>query len=61
MTGSWLAELPALMVRPHNAQTVLPFPIFAPLPFAGRFLPFCWRGIETESDVSREVDPSILG
>jgi hypothetical protein len=53
MTGSWLAELPAFMVRPHNAQTVLPFPIFAAPPFAGRFLPFCWRGIETESDVAR--------
>ena len=56
MTGSWLAEFPALMVRPHNAQTVLPFPTFAAPPFAGGLLPFGWRGIETESDVARGVD-----
>jgi len=36
MTGSWLAPLPALIVRPHNAQTVLPFPVSKALPVAGR-------------------------
>jgi hypothetical protein len=56
MTGSWLAEFPALMVRPHNAQTVLPFSTFAALPFADRFLPFGWRGIGRESDVAIGVD-----
>jgi hypothetical protein len=56
MTGSWLAEFPALMVRPHNAQTVLPFSTFAALPFADRFLPFGWRGIGRESDVALGVD-----
>jgi hypothetical protein len=56
MTGSSLAALPGCMTRPHKAQTVPPFPIFAALPFADRFLPFCWRGIETESDFAGGVD-----
>ena len=36
MTGSSLVGLPELMIRPHNAQTVLPFPFLAALPIAGR-------------------------
>jgi hypothetical protein len=48
MTGSWLAGLPELMIRPHNAQTVLPFSFFAALPFAGRSPLFRWRAIERD-------------
>jgi hypothetical protein len=44
------------MVRPHNAQTVLPFPFVASSAFADRFVPLCWRGIETESHVAIELD-----
>ena len=47
MTGSWLVGLLELMIRPHNAQTVLPFPFLAALPFAGRSPLFRWRAIDT--------------
>jgi len=56
MTGSSLEADPALIVRPHSAQTVLPSPFFAAPAFAGRALPFCWRGIETESSISDRMD-----
>ena len=47
MTGSWLVGLPELMIRPHNAQTVLPFSFLAALLFAGRSPLFRWRAIDT--------------
>jgi len=56
MTGSLPAALPALMTRPHKAQTVPPPSFFAALPFAGRSSLFRWRGIETGSDFARGMD-----
>jgi len=56
MTGSSLEADPALIVRPHSAQTVLPFSFFSAPPFAGRAPLFCWRGIETESSISDRMD-----
>jgi len=56
MTGSWLVGLPELMIRPHNAQTVLPFPFLAALPFAGRSPLFRWRAIDTGSNLAGGVD-----
>ncbi len=47
MAGSWLVGLPELMIRPHNAQTVLPFSFLAALLFAGRSPLFRWRAIDT--------------
>jgi len=56
MTGSSMAALPVSMTRPHKAQTVPVSSFLAPAPLAGRFLPFGWRGIETESNVAKGVD-----
>jgi hypothetical protein len=56
MTGSLPAALPALMTRPHKAQTVPPPSFFAALPFAGRSSLFRWRGIETVSDFGKGMD-----
>ena len=47
MTGSWLVGLPELMICPHSAQTVLPFPFLAAFRFAGRSPLFRWRAIDT--------------
>jgi hypothetical protein len=60
MTGSWLVELPELMIRPHNAQTVLPFSFFAALPFAGRSPLFRWRAIERGSNLAGGPDSWIF-
>jgi len=43
MTGC--SSLPLWMVRPHNAQTILPSPFFAPASFSQRRLVFRVRGI----------------
>jgi hypothetical protein len=56
MTGSWLVELPEFMILPHSAQTVLPFPFLAALPFAGRSPLFRWRAIDPESNLAGGVD-----
>jgi len=61
MTGSSLAALPALMTRPHKAQTVPPPSFFAALRFAGRSPIFRWRGIDTESSIGDRTDGKILG
>jgi hypothetical protein len=60
MTGSPLAGLPALIRRPHKAQTVPPPLLFPALPFAGRSFPFCCRAIETESDFTMEMDSLVF-
>jgi hypothetical protein len=61
MTGSSPVALPALMTRPHKAQTVPPPALFTALPFAGRCLPFCWRAIELGSSIGDRTDGKILG
>jgi hypothetical protein len=43
MTGC--SSLSLLMVRPHNAQTILPSPLFGPASFSRRRLVFRARGI----------------
>src|SRR5438477_9660496 len=61
MTGSWLVAVPALIVLPHKAQTVLPpRAFFSPPPFVGRFSLFPWRGIVRESKLGPPLDSSIF-
>src|SRR5207248_10961837 len=61
MTGSWVVTVPALIVAPHKAQTVLPpSAFFSPPPVIGRSSLFPRRGIVRESKPGLLLDSSIF-
>src|SRR5207248_8851409 len=61
MTGSWVVTVPALIVAPHKAQTVLPpSAFFSPPSVIGRSSLFPRRGIVRESKPGLLLDSSIF-